>query len=137
MMLVWYYRIQYREYGLTHLYLLFIFDCAESSLHCAGFSWWSTGCRHAGVHSCSSRILLQSNALPLSYTPNSRILEHRLSSCGSRILLLHSTWNLLGPGIELVSPELAGRLSTTVSPGKSALTHLYTPIFQCHFISHS
>ena len=39
----------------------------------------------------------------------SRALEHRLSSCGARSQLLHSTWDLPRPGIEPMSPALAGR----------------------------
>ena len=48
----------------------------------------------------------------------SRALERRLSSCGARSWLLRSTWHLPGPGIEPVSPALAGRFSTTAPPGK-------------------
>ena len=48
----------------------------------------------------------------------SRALERRLSSCGTRAYLLRSVWDLPGPGIEPMSPELAGRFSTTVPPGK-------------------
>ena len=44
--------------------------------------------------------------------------EHRLSSCGQWAQLLCSMWNLLGPGIEAMSPGLAGRFLTTESPGK-------------------
>ena len=35
-------------------------------------------------------------------------LEHWLSSCGSRAQLLHGLWNLPKPGIEPMSPALAG-----------------------------
>ena len=31
----------------------------------------------------------------------------------------HDIWDLLGPGVELVYPALAGRFLTTGSPGKS------------------
>ena len=53
----------------------------------------------------------------------SLVVEHglqtcRLSNCGSRAQLLRSMWDLPGPGLEPVSPALAGRLSTTVPPGK-------------------
>ena len=49
--------------------------------------------------------------------------EHRLqtlrpSNCGSRAQLLRSMWDLPGPGLEPVSPALAGRFSTTAPPGK-------------------
>ena len=51
------------------------------------------------------------------------VLEHRLqmrrlSNCGSRAQLLRGTWDLPRPGLEPVSPASAGRLSTTVPPGK-------------------
>ena len=45
-------------------------------------------------------------------------LEHRLSSCGARAQLLHSMWDLPGPGLEPVSPALAGGFLTTAPPGK-------------------
>ena len=48
----------------------------------------------------------------------SRALEHRLSGCGSRTLLHSGMWDLPGPGIEPVSPELAGGFLTTRPPGK-------------------
>ena len=53
----------------------------------------------------------------------SLIVEHRLqmrwlSNCGSRAELLHGMWDLPRPGLEPVSPALAGRLSTTAPPGK-------------------
>ena len=41
-----------------------------------------------------------------------------LSNCGSRVQLLRGTWDLPRPGLESVSPAFAGRLSTTVPPGK-------------------
>ena len=43
---------------------------------------------------------------------------HRLSSCGSRAQLLRGMWDLPRPGIEPVSPALAGRFLTTAPPGK-------------------
>ena len=49
----------------------------------------------------------------------SRALTHRLSSCGTRALLLHGMWDLTGPGIKPVSPALAGRFLTTVPSGRS------------------
>ena len=47
-----------------------------------------------------------------------RLQMRRLSSCGSRAQLLRGMWDLPGPGLEPVSPALAGRLSTTAPPGK-------------------
>ena len=47
-----------------------------------------------------------------------RLQTHRLSSCGSRAQLLRGMWDLPRPGLEPVSPALAGGFSTTVPPGK-------------------
>ena len=47
-----------------------------------------------------------------------RLQTHRLSNCGSWALLLHGMWDLPRPGIEPMSPALAGRFSTTAPPGK-------------------
>ena len=47
-----------------------------------------------------------------------KLQTHRLSSCGSRAQLLRGMWDLPRPGLEPVSPALAGRLPTTVPPGK-------------------
>ena len=47
-----------------------------------------------------------------------RLQTHRLSSCGSRAQPLCSMWDLPRPGLEPVSPALAGRFSTTAPPGK-------------------
>ena len=81
-------------------------SCGErglSSLQCAGFSlrWLfllqSMGSRHMGF---------------------SRALEHGLNSCGARASLLRGMWDLPGPGLEPVSPALAGGFLTTVPPEK-------------------
>ena len=47
-----------------------------------------------------------------------RLQTRRLSSCGSRAQLLRGMWDFPRPGLEPVSPALAGRLSTTAPPGK-------------------
>ena len=57
-----------------------------------------------------------------------RLQTRRLSSCGSRAQPLRGTWDLPGPGFELVSPALAGRLSTTAPPGKPPFQFL-TSVF--------
>ena len=51
-------------------------------------------------------------------------LESRLSSCGARALLLRGMWDLPRPGLEPVSPALAGGVLTTAPPWKSP-----TPFF--------
>ena len=47
-----------------------------------------------------------------------RLQTRRLSSCGSRAQLLRGMWDPPRPGLKPVCPALAGRLSTTVPPGK-------------------
>ena len=47
-----------------------------------------------------------------------RLQMRRLSSCGSQAQLHHGMWDLPRPGLEPVSPALAGRFSTTAPPGK-------------------
>ena len=47
-----------------------------------------------------------------------RLQTRRLSSCGSRAQLLRGMWDLPRPGLEPMSPALAGRFSTTAPPGK-------------------
>ena len=56
----------------------------------------------------------------------SLVVEHRLqtrrfSNCGSRAQLLRGMWDLPRPGLEPVSPALAGRFSTTAPPGKPTM----------------
>ena len=47
-----------------------------------------------------------------------RLQTHWLSNCGSRAQFLHGMWDPPKPGLEPVSPALAGRFSTTAPPGK-------------------
>ena len=47
-----------------------------------------------------------------------RLQTRRLSNCGARAQPLQGTWDLPRPGLEPVSPALAGRFSITAPPGK-------------------
>ena len=47
-----------------------------------------------------------------------RLQTRRLSSCGSRAQSLCGMWDPPRPGLEPVSPALAGGLPTTAPPGK-------------------
>ena len=63
----------------------------------------------------------------------SLVAEHRFqtrrrSSCGARAQSLHGMWDLPRPGLEPVSPALAGRFSTTAPPGKPKPLYLYYAI---------
>ena len=50
-----------------------------------------------------------------------RLQTRRLSNCGSQAHLLRGMWDPPRPGLEPVSPALAGSFSTTVPPGKPGL----------------
>ena len=95
------------------------------SLQCVGLSlrwlllFQSTGSRHAGFSSCGTWASVVA-ARGLS-SCGSQTLERRLSSCGARASLRRGMWDLPGPGLEPVSPALAGGFLTTVPPGKPFL----------------
>ena len=57
-----------------------------------------------------------------------RLQTRRLGNCGSRAQLLCSMWDLPRPGLEPVSPALAGRFSTTAPPGKPSQSFLNLPM---------
>ena len=50
-----------------------------------------------------------------------RLQTRRFSNCGTWAQLLRGMWDLPRPGLEPVSPALAGRFSTTVPPGKPCI----------------
>ena len=73
---------------------------------------------------------------PLTITA-SPVAEHRLqtrmlSSCGSRAQLLRGMWDLPRPGLEPVSPALAGGFSTTAPPGKPSGNVFISGLFQAN-----
>ena len=56
-----------------------------------------------------------------------RLQTRRLSSCGTRAQLLRGMWDLPRPGLEPVSPALAGRFSTTAPLGKPRVSFYTSP----------
>ena len=114
------------------IFLLFIFGCVGSSLLRVGFlqlrragATLRCGARasHCGGFSCCRAQALGAQASVVVARGLSscglRALEHRLSSCGTRAQLRRGMWDLPGPGLEPVSPALAGGFLTTAPPGKS------------------
>ena len=89
-----------------------------------GLRFWARACS-----SCSERgPLFIAVRGPLTVTA-SLVVEHRLqtrrlSSCGSRAQLLRGMWDLPRPGLEPMSPALAGRFSTTAPQGKPPMNIL-------------
>ena len=97
--------------------------------HCSGFSrcraralgdWASVVVTH-GLRSCSSQAL-----------------EHGLSGYGAQAYLLRGTWDLSRPGIEPISPALAGGFFTTEPPAKPDLGFLWhsTPLSRYFVLSY-
>ena len=112
-------------------FYLFIFGCIGSLLLCAGFLQLrragatlccSAQASHCGGFSCCrARALGVRTSVVVAHglsSCGSRALERRLSSCGTRAQLLCSMWNLPGPGLEPMSPALAGGFLTIVPPRK-------------------
>ena len=100
---------------------LFIFDCVGSSFLCEG----PLQLRQAGplfIAVCGPLIIAA------SLVAGHRLQTRRLSSCGSRTQFLHGMWDLPRPGLEPVSPALAGRLPTTAPPGKPLSAYLLISI---------
>ena len=107
------------------IYFIYLFlaalglRCGEWASHCGGFSC----CRARALGTWASVVVscrLSSCGL--------LALEHRVSNCGTRAQLLRGMWDLPGPGIEPVSPAMAGGFSTTAPPGKPAF-HFFTDLF--------
>ena len=132
----------------VYLFYLFIaFGCIGSLLLPAGFlQLWRTGttlrcgaqASHCSGFSCCGAQTLGTRvsvvvARGLS-SCGSWALERRLSSCGSRAQLLHGMWDLPGPGLEPVSPALAGRLPTIVPPGKPYFKLFKKPHNYCSIV---
>ena len=61
-----------------------------------------------------------------------RLQTRRLSSCGSRAQPLRGMWDLPRPGLEPVSPALAGRFSTTAPPGKPRCWSFFNQMTNLH-----
>ena len=64
-------------------------------------------------------------AIAASLVAEHRLQTRRLSSCGSGAWLLRGMWDLPRPGLEPVSPALAGGFSTTAPPGKPCMHSFY------------
>ena len=96
---------------------LFIFGCVGSTFLCEGFlQLQQAGATlHRGARASYCRGLS---------VAEHRLQTRRLTNCGSRAQLLRGMWDLPRPGLEPVSPALAGRFSTTAPPGKPSVSIL-------------
>ena len=97
----------------------FIFGCVGSSVRARAFSSYGKwGPLFIAVQ--GPLFIAVCGPLTIAAPPAAghRLQTRRLSSCGSRAQLLRGLWDLPRPGLEPVSPALAGRFSTTAPPGK-------------------
>ena len=107
------------HFHLPHFYLFIYLFLAVSGLRfCA-----------KAFSSCSERAPLfiavrGPLTIAASLVAEQKLQTRRLSSCGSRAQLLRGMWDLPRPGLEPVSPALAGRFLTTVPPGKPPFASL-------------
>ena len=77
--------------------------CGVRASHCGGF------------YCCGARAL---------GTRSSVVVANGLSSCSAWAYLLCGMWDLPGPGLEPMSPALAGRFLTSAPPGKPLIVVL-------------
>ena len=123
---------------------LFFFFLAVLGLRCCAWAFCSCGERglrfvalcgasHCGGFSCCGVRALGTQASVVVArrlsSCGSRALERRLSSCGAWAQLLRSVWDLPGPGLEPMSPALAGTFLTTVPPGKPSTAILESLVY--------
>ena len=126
---LWTYRsifIYYFIFGCAGLSLLcglslvtggLISSCGVWASHCGGFS--CCGTRAVGIQAPGVAAFgLSSSGYPA--------LEHRFNCCGTWAWFLWGIQDLPGPGIELMSPGLAGGFFPTESPGEPRTKPLYT-----------
>ena len=106
-------------YSYFIYFFLFIFGCVGSSVRARALSsygkWGPLFIAVQGPLLIAVRGPLTIAAPPAA---GHRLQTRRLSSCGSRAQPLRGMWDPPRPGLEPVSPALAGRLPTTAPPGK-------------------
>ena len=105
-------------YHKIYLYMFMVGFCKIISILFIYF-WlrWVAGCGLCRVAGGRGYPLLWCRLLIVVAFLLVEHLEPRLSSCSVR--LAHSLWGLPGPGIEPVSPALAGGFLASGPPGKS------------------
>ena len=115
---MWSHRAPLFLWGVTAATEFFFFGCVGSSLLRVGAAL-RCGVRasHCGGFSCCGARASVVVARGLS-SCGSWALERRLSSCGAQAWLLRGVWDLPGPGLDPVSPALAGGFATSAPPGE-------------------
>ena len=97
---------------------MYLFLAARGLHCCARLSLVVVSRDYSLVAVCGLLIIVGSRARGLGGF-SSQVLESRLSNYGAWALLLCSMWDLPGPGLEPMSPALAGRFPSFRPPEKS------------------
>ena len=119
----WFHIFFFFKFFIATLFIyLFIFGCVGSSVRARAFSGYSKW----GPLFIAVRGPFTIAAPPVA---GHRLQTCRLSSCGSRAQPLRGMWDPPRPGLEPVSPALAGRFSTTAPPGKPLVSHFYVRLY--------
>ena len=109
----------FKDFFLIYLFIYLFSGCVGSSVRARAFS--SCGKRGPLLIAVRGPLFIAVRG-PFSIAAppvaGHRLQARRLSNCGSRAQPLRGMWDLPRPGLEPVSPALAGRLSTTAPPGK-------------------
>ena len=93
--------------------LFLSFGCSGSSLLCVGFLY---------LQEAWAALQMRCSASACCVFPCCRArAQYRLSGCDAQAQFPHSMGNLPGPGVELMSPALAGGFLTLGPPAKSVL----------------
>ena len=108
----------YNDFLKIYFWLRWAFTAAWAFLQLwrvgAALQWWCVAFHHGGLSCFRARAL----GHMVFSSCSSWAPGHSLSSCGTQAQLLCSMWGLPGPGMESVSPALAGGFFTTEPPGK-------------------
>ena len=118
--------------GFFFVFLKIYLFLAALGLRCctrASSSWGERGLLFIAVHGLLTAVASRCGAQALGAQASVVVarglsscgvqaVERRLSSCGARAQLLCGMWDLPGPGLEPVSPALAGGFLTIEPPGE-------------------
>ena len=120
--------------GTSFYFIYFLFLAVLGLCCCLGFPLVVVRGEYSAVEVCGLLIVLASLILRSTGSRacgrySFRVLEHRLSTCGTWVYLLHSTWDLPGSGMEPVSLVLACRFFITELPGKPSMPLMMIVLF--------
>ena len=107
-----------KEFKVASFFIIYLFIYLFIFLAVLGLRFYVRAFSSCGKRGPLFIVVRRPLTIVASIVVKHRLQTCRLSSCGSRAQLLHGMWDLPRPGLEPVSPALAGRFSTTAPPGK-------------------